>query len=225
MGILTSSCQNHHLSTKSQLIESQSGKILPHVWAHRLPINSLPRIWLLGPLSVTHWSATSKFTVGNHWAFTVPERPIHSVLWRPSWKCGAAVAKHSKRQTPQKYWATGASPIARKTFPRVVHGVFNTQLLLRAWHERFLPSGWVWRITTHVALRHWLTQQLQINKGNKKGFPNGNPLNFGVADGARTHDNRNHNPGLYQLSYSHRRSENYNLAILISALNFSFNSL
>ena len=26
---------------------------------------------------------------------------------------------------------------------------------------------------------------------------------FGVADGARTHDNRNHNPGLYQLSYSH----------------------
>ena len=28
---------------------------------------------------------------------------------------------------------------------------------------------------------------------------------LGVADGARTHDNRNHNPGLYQLSYSHRR--------------------
>lgn len=29
------------------------------------------------------------------------------------------------------------------------------------------------------------------------------PEFFGVADGARTHDNRNHNPGLYQLSYSH----------------------
>ena len=27
----------------------------------------------------------------------------------------------------------------------------------------------------------------------------------GVADGTRTHDNRNHNPGLYQLSYSHHR--------------------
>jgi hypothetical protein len=27
----------------------------------------------------------------------------------------------------------------------------------------------------------------------------------GVADGIRTHDNRNHNPGLYQLSYSHHR--------------------
>jgi hypothetical protein len=31
-------------------------------------------------------------------------------------------------------------------------------------------------------------------------------FNFGVADGARTHDNRNHNPGLYQLSYNHRRA-------------------
>ena len=30
------------------------------------------------------------------------------------------------------------------------------------------------------------------------------PLRWnGVADGTRTHDNRNHNPGLYQLSYSH----------------------
>jgi hypothetical protein len=27
--------------------------------------------------------------------------------------------------------------------------------------------------------------------------------NIGVADGTRTHDDRNHNPGLYQLSYSH----------------------
>ncbi|SJM93350.1 hypothetical protein CRENPOLYSF2_3260004 [Crenothrix polyspora] len=25
----------------------------------------------------------------------------------------------------------------------------------------------------------------------------------GVNDGARTRDNRNHNPGLYQLSYAH----------------------
>jgi integrase len=29
---------------------------------------------------------------------------------------------------------------------------------------------------------------------------------IGVADGARTHDNRNHNPGLYQLSYSHHEN-------------------
>ena len=27
----------------------------------------------------------------------------------------------------------------------------------------------------------------------------------GVNDGARTHDNRNHNPGLYQLSYIHHK--------------------
>ena len=25
----------------------------------------------------------------------------------------------------------------------------------------------------------------------------------GVDDGTRTHDSRNHNPGLYQLSYAH----------------------
>ena len=31
----------------------------------------------------------------------------------------------------------------------------------------------------------------------------------GVADGTRTHDNRNHNPGLYQLSYSHHRADEY----------------
>ena len=30
----------------------------------------------------------------------------------------------------------------------------------------------------------------------------------GVADGTRTHDNRNHNPGLYQLSYSHHLKPN-----------------
>ena len=29
----------------------------------------------------------------------------------------------------------------------------------------------------------------------------------GVDDGARTHDNRNHNPGLYQLSYVHQRKQ------------------
>ncbi len=26
---------------------------------------------------------------------------------------------------------------------------------------------------------------------------------YGVSDGTRTHDDRNHNPGLYQLSYAH----------------------
>ncbi len=29
--------------------------------------------------------------------------------------------------------------------------------------------------------------------------------NSGVADGTRTHDDQNHNLGLYQLSYSHRK--------------------
>src|SRR5690606_23379236 len=29
---------------------------------------------------------------------------------------------------------------------------------------------------------------------------------LGVTDGARTHDNRSHSPGLYQLSYDHHRT-------------------
>jgi hypothetical protein len=32
---------------------------------------------------------------------------------------------------------------------------------------------------------------------------------LGVADGTRTHDDQNHNLGLYQLSYSHRRAGDY----------------
>ncbi len=31
----------------------------------------------------------------------------------------------------------------------------------------------------------------------------GDEKSGGVDDGTRTHDNRNHNPGLYQLSYVH----------------------
>jgi hypothetical protein len=34
----------------------------------------------------------------------------------------------------------------------------------------------------------------------------------GVADGTRTHDDQNHNLGLYQLSYSHRRVGKYSVA-------------
>ena len=30
----------------------------------------------------------------------------------------------------------------------------------------------------------------------------------GAIDGARTRDNRNHNPGLYQLSYDRHKAEN-----------------
>ena len=39
---------------------------------------------------------------------------------------------------------------------------------------------------------------------------------IGVADGTRTHDDRNHNPGLYQLSYSHLRDRDYSGAGVIA---------
>ena len=35
-------------------------------------------------------------------------------------------------------------------------------------------------------------------------------LENGVDDGTRTHDDRVHNPGLYQLSYAHHNSTNFN---------------
>ena len=40
------------------------------------------------------------------------------------------------------------------------------------------------------------------------------PLSYGarVADGIRTRDHRDHNPGLYQLSYRHRASTSYRRA-------------
>jgi hypothetical protein len=48
----------------------------------------------------------------------------------------------------------------------------------------------------------WL--QMGAPQSKKPGLSTGLLPEFnGVADGARTHDNRNHNPGLYQLSYSH----------------------
>ncbi len=45
------------------------------------------------------------------------------------------------------------------------------------------------------------TQDLTPHEKRRLGAFEG----FGVADGTRTRDDRNHNPGLYQLSYSHRK--------------------
>ncbi len=48
------------------------------------------------------------------------------------------------------------------------------------------------------------------------------PLQNGVNDGTRTHDNRNHNPGLYQLSYAHHRlKKQNNTKIQLFALMFN----
>ena len=38
-------------------------------------------------------------------------------------------------------------------------------------------------------------------------------LENGVDDGTRTHDDRVHNPGLYQLSYAHHSLTNFNLLL------------
>ncbi|GEM_PF-957446 len=51
-----------------------------------------------------------------------------------------------------------------------------------------------------------VSRQCPINKKHLAGAAP-SALFYGVADGTRTRDNWNHNPGLYQLSYSHRRTK------------------
>jgi hypothetical protein len=41
---------------------------------------------------------------------------------------------------------------------------------------------------------------------------------YGVNDGTRTHDNRDHNPGLYQLSYAHHQTSLPEIQMTISGL-------
>jgi hypothetical protein len=45
-----------------------------------------------------------------------------------------------------------------------------------------------------------------VDRGQKAWLLPAAPWESGVDDGTRTHDNRDHNPGLYQLSYVHRPS-------------------
>ena len=47
----------------------------------------------------------------------------------------------------------------------------------------------------------------------------------GVADGIRTHDNRNHNPGLYQLSYSHHCTRRAPLPHASRSMNLGLDAL
>src|SRR5437868_6544389 len=46
-------------------------------------------------------------------------------------------------------------------------------------------------------------QKADLQSRPPPGVPGQGPLSYGVIDGARTRDNRDHNPGLYQLSYDH----------------------
>jgi hypothetical protein len=45
-----------------------------------------------------------------------------------------------------------------------------------------------------------------VDRGQKTWLLPAALRQFGVDDGTRTHDGRDHNPGLYQLSYVHRPS-------------------
>jgi hypothetical protein len=64
------------------------------------------------------------------------------------------------------------------------------------------------RLTTGLA---WVQKSHRNPNEKRRPRPKpGSPFRFfGVANGTRTHDNQNHNLGLYQLSYSHRRASQY----------------
>ncbi len=54
--------------------------------------------------------------------------------------------------------------------------------------------------TAYITTTH---KRTTVKKDVKKACISASLILYGVTDGARTHDHRNHNPGLYQLSYSH----------------------
>ena len=60
-----------------------------------------------------------------------------------------------------------------------------------------------WSISV-IILRGWLAMICETDRDHKIIDP-GRRRRNGVDDGTRTHDDRDHNPGLYQLSYAHHR--------------------
>ena len=71
------------------------------------------------------------------------------------------------------------------------------------------PKTWVFYYVLKV--KSYIAPTLNQNEGAeaeiKKPHYAMRLIEYGVADGARTHDNRNHNPGLYQLSYNHHKAK------------------
>ena len=76
-------------------------------------------------------------------------------------------------------------------------------------HVRLLPDQWTVITKDHKLSAQWehtlaVTESgyevLTLRRGTKQSRKNW------VDDGARTHDNWNHNPGLYQLSYAHQQT-------------------
>ena len=96
----------------------------------------------------------------------------------------------------------GVSEIRRPTKAPVADWKSRAPMLYpRPSHKKVIS---IYRIGLHIG---YMDGRVRLK--TKKGYkPKHVTLCFyyrilGVADGTRTHDNRNHNPGLYQLSYSH----------------------
>ena len=81
----------------------------------------------------------------------------------------------------------------------------SKHLLGRVW-RRWLGICAIFHTMNTGYLKKRRFNGLTLGLGHKNPYAEAYGFQFGVADGARTHDNRNHNPGLYQLSYSHHKT-------------------
>ena len=121
--------------------------------------------------------------------------------------------------------STGRLGVMKSRASSLCQGRLRPMACLACEHAAYERSGAIRRSPPAGVVDHEEAQMVKrpacpagarySHGGNKRGVGNDKARSkpgfvfeiFGVADGARTHDNRNHNPGLYQLSYSHRKPQ------------------
>jgi hypothetical protein len=90
----------------------------------------------------------------------------------------------------------------------IFHGLGSHPLQIRRYNPityNFLTKQTGWQETNNREKKWaWFHRRNSTASTVKMiGQPRGLRESTGVTDGTRTHDDRNHNPGLYQLSYGH----------------------
>ncbi len=94
---------------------------------------------------------------------------------------------------PPTHWSQTSCATKLRYSPMYCFFEFLVQFIKKSWCEGGDSNPHILRTLTPEASA----------STNSATFAIHNSFNNGVANGIRTHDNWNHNPGLYQLSYSH----------------------